>query len=181
MLSTDSMCRLLIVCLILLATASVMAVGVHAAPDVKALVSWKVFATGLDNPRGLHFGPDGNLYVAEGGKGGSHTTSEQDCAQVPVPSGPYSGGMTARISRITRDGKRTTVTDGLPSTQTSPKSGNDVSGVADVAFLDGTLYALTAGAGCSHGNKGTVNALLRITIDSTDKQPAQATQVVDLS
>jgi glucose/arabinose dehydrogenase len=26
-----------------------------------------VFAEGLDNPRGLEFGPDGLLYVAEGG------------------------------------------------------------------------------------------------------------------
>ena len=30
-----------------------------------------VFATGLDNPRGLKFGPDGELYVAEGGAAGT--------------------------------------------------------------------------------------------------------------
>jgi hypothetical protein len=32
------------------------------------------FATGLDSPRGLAFGPDGYLGVAEGGRGGTATT-----------------------------------------------------------------------------------------------------------
>jgi hypothetical protein len=140
-----------------------------------APVPWEVFARGLDNPRGLHFGPDGTLYVAEGGRGGTKITTRQDCEQVPEPSGPYRGGMTGRISKIDATGKRTTVIDGLPSTQTAPQSGGSVSGVADVAFLGDTLYALITGAGCSHGNKGTVNALLRITADG------KASQVADLS
>src|SRR5581483_8209664 len=37
------------------------------APSHRASAVATVFATGLVNPRGLTFGPDGKLYVAEGG------------------------------------------------------------------------------------------------------------------
>jgi hypothetical protein len=126
-----------------------------------------VFASGLDNPRGLAFGPDGDLYVAEGGLGGSLTTTEEDCSQVPSPVGPYSGGFTSRISRFDPNGVRTIVADGLPSSQTSPGSGSLVSGVADVAFVGDQLYAIEAGAGCSHGLLGTDNEILRVDPDGT--------------
>ncbi len=150
-------------------------VSAQATPKGQTSASWEVFVTGLDAPRGLAFGPDGSLYVAEGGRGGTSTTTRRDCAQLPAPSGPYRGGKTARISKISATGQRVTVIDGLPSTQTAPQSGSDVSGVAAVAFVDDTLYALTAGAGCSHGNRGTVNAVLRISAGG------QASQVADLS
>jgi len=121
-----------------------------------------VITTGLLNPRGLKFGPGGDLYVAEGGTGGP-LSSIGSCAQVVAPVGPYTGGFTSRISRINvGTGSRTTVIDGLPSSQTSPALGGLVSGVADVAFLGNTLYALLAGAGCSHGLAGTTNGIIRV-------------------
>ena len=114
----------------------------------------ELFATGLDNPRGLTFGPDGDLYIAEGGLGGAATTTAAQCEQVPAPVGPYSGGFTARISKIDPSGVRTTVAQGLPSSQTSPLLGSLVSGIADVAFINDELYALEAAAGCSHDPAG---------------------------
>jgi hypothetical protein len=120
-----------------------------------------VFATGLNNPRGLKFGPDGFLYVAEGGLGGLDST-RGECDSVVAPIGPYTGGMTGRISRISPSGVRSTVVDNLPSSQTSVASGSLVSGVADVEFIGNTLYAIFAGAGCSHGVSGIPNAVIRV-------------------
>lgn len=103
------------------------------------------------------------------------TTTAADCEQVPAPVGPYSGGMTAKIAKIDKDGKITVIADKLPSSQTSPQMENLVSGVADVAFIDDTLYALISGAGCSHGLKGTVNSVVKVNTDGT------VTQIADLS
>ena len=134
-----------------------------AAPTPEAAVT--VFARGLINPRGLKFGPDGNLYVAEGGTGGTHTTQ---CQQVVPPVGPYLGSETGgRISMISPTGVRTTVTNTLPSSQTSPNLGNLVSGVADVEFVGSTLYAILAGAGCSHGVSSLPNGIVKVNSNGT--------------
>ncbi len=121
----------------------------------------RVIATGLLGPRGLAFAPDGSLYVAEAGLGGDRLTVG-DCRQIPGPVGPYSGGMTGRISRVGPDGSRSTVADGLPSSRSRPEVGESVSGVADVALVDGDLYALISGAGCSHGLADTTNGIYRV-------------------
>jgi sugar lactone lactonase YvrE len=146
----------------------------QAKASTHSSTQFTVFATGLNNPRGLTFGPDGNLYVAEGGLGGTSSTVGI-CTQVVPPVGPYTGGFTARISKISPDGALTTVADNLPSDQTSPAEGSAVSGVADVKFIDGTLYGLESGAGCSHGLAGTDNNIFRVNADGS------TTTVADLS
>jgi hypothetical protein len=37
-------------------------------------------------------------------------------------------------------------------------------GVGDVAFLDGDLYAVLAGGGCSHGNTAFPNAVIKVNV-----------------
>jgi hypothetical protein len=119
---------------------------------------FKVYATKLDAPRGLRFGADGYLYVAEAGTGGTTSTIGK-CPQVPGPVGPYTGGTTGRISKVSSSGKVTTVASGFPSTQDAQ---GDLIGVADVAFLDDTLYAVVAGGGCSHGHTGFASGIARV-------------------
>jgi hypothetical protein len=153
--------------------ASALAVSVtgSAAPITDSTaqnVKISVFSSGLNNPRGLKFGPDGNLYVAEGGVGGTQLPPDNPKCFVVPPVGPYHGSATgSRISRIDANGKRTTVVDHLPSSQTSPALGSLVSGVADIAFIGNTMYAILSGAGCSHGVPTVPNSVIRIHRDGT--------------
>jgi len=129
------------------AIAVFVAAGATASAQAGDGVS--VFASSFNDPRGVKFGPDGYLYVAEAGTGGPNSTAGQ-CPQVPggTSPGPYTGGFTARISKVSPHGKVTTVIDGLPS---GINANNATQGVADIAFIDDELYALVSGGGCSHG------------------------------
>src|SRR6266487_1794080 len=66
--------------------------------------------------------------VERGGTGGAKSTTPAQCTQVPFPIGPYTGGFTARISKISPAGVVSTVADNLPSSQTNPASGGLTSG-----------------------------------------------------
>jgi hypothetical protein len=140
-------------------------------------ITSKVIVTGLNDPRGLKFGPDNMLYVAEGGVGGTNSTVGQ-CAQVPSTGpGPYLGSNTgSRISKIDWNGVRTTVADNLPSSVSSPASGSGISGVADVEFVGNTLYGLLTGAGCSHGVADIPNGIFKVNPDKTWTMVANTSQ-----
>lgn len=133
-----------------------------SGPVGVAQASYTIFASGLENPRGLAFSPEGVLYVAEAGTGGSSFTTSDQCLQVPFPIGPYTAGLTSRISKIDANGTQTIVSDGLPSDETNPASGGFLSGIADVAFIGNRLYALSSGGGCSHGLAGTYNGVFQV-------------------
>lgn len=132
----------------------------------------KVFATGLNNPRGLKFGPDGYLYVAEAGIGGTHTSTT--CTQVIPPIGPYLGSTTgSRILRVDAHGNVSTWVDNIPSSQNNV---SDINGVADIAFVGNTLYGVLAGAGCSHGVPTIPNGVIKVNHDRTWKMIANLSE-----
>lgn len=112
-------------------------------------------ASGFAYPRGLEFGPDGYLYVALAGMGG---TTPASCEDVIAPVGPYYGGNTASIVKISPAGEVTTVASGLPS---QVNALGFTSGVADIAFIGNQLYALVS-AGCSHGNGNFPSSVVKI-------------------
>ena len=123
-----------------------------------------VFATGLNNPRGLKFGPDCHLYVAEAGLGNGTTNSDALCPRSVPYDAPYHGStIGGRISKINANGVRTTVTDKLPTIRSSF---NDILGATDVAFIGNQLYALLY-AGCGHGVPSVPSCIAKINNNGT--------------
>jgi hypothetical protein len=117
------------------ATASAQSGGMQLPPGSA------VYAAGLVNPRGFTWDGDGAMVVASAGTGGATMSTVQ--AAITEVYGPFYIGMTAAIDKIT-NGCPTPVVSNLPSAAAVLAG---TYGVADVAVLDGQLYALLVGGG----------------------------------
>jgi len=128
--------------------------------------SFTTYATGLTSPRGLTFGPDGLLYVAEAGVGGGTTAADIDpnCPAMVNVFSPFAGGYSGRVIRVLPDGTTETVADNLPSVTDNTLTSF---GPTDVAFVGETLYVLIELGGCSHGLPEDLPAILRVNPDGS--------------
>lgn len=103
---------------------------IAACLAVAATISFSVAAAtttvvmeGLDNPRGLAFGPEGALYVVEAGRGGS--------GPCPVLRGaPQCFGLSGAVTRLWR-GRQERVATGLPS---MANPAGEATGAHDISF-----------------------------------------------
>jgi hypothetical protein len=119
---------------------ALVAAAVCLLPSLAAAQA-RVIASGLDNPRGLAFSPEGRLYVAEAGRGGNGACilagdGQQACYGET--------GAVTRIDPFDDDPPRRVVT-GLPSI--APAGGFGASGPVDIDFLGGGNAQLVMGLG----------------------------------
>jgi hypothetical protein len=126
------------------AALAIPAVGLAAS-------SPQAVMTGLDNPRGLAWGPEGGLYVAEAGRGGSGV-----CVPSPdVPTAVRCYGATGAVSRLWH-GVQERVVTGLPSVA-FPPAGATAAGPQHVSFQGRGGLFITIGCSC---NKATPTGAL---------------------
>lgn len=128
----------------ILAVAAGVALSFGAAPAAAATYVAQVIASGLDNPRGLAFGPDGALYVAEAG------TYNPGGPVAPGGEGDAASGSTSAVTRIS-GGSQSRVLSGLPSF--AGVGGDSASGAQDVAFANGVGYVIV-GLGANPAVRG---------------------------
>lgn len=130
--------------------ATPMASPEAAAPmEMPPPPDWaEVVATGLANPRGMVFGDDGSLYIAEAGVGG-----DGPCAMGPEGN-EECFGLSGGVTKVTADGTERII-DGLASRAAA--GGQAATGPNGVAVTGDAVYVLI-GLGGDPANRVDVDA-----------------------
>ncbi len=122
-------------------------IGASVKVNLGQSVGTDVIASNLNNPRGLNFGPEGALYVAEAGFGGAGPCAEG-------PEGLRCFGTTGSVTRIDLNSQVVTrVATGLPSLA-SP-DGSFATGVHDISLHGRGKALFTTGFAGHPGNRIT--------------------------
>ncbi len=102
-----------------------------------------VIATGLDNPRHVALAPNGDVYVAEAGRGGDHNTADScfDSAEGFACTGD--SGAVTRISKHWWRNDQERVVTGLASF--APADGSSAIGPHGIFVKSGKLYVTNGG------------------------------------
>ncbi|MEH2373648.1 ScyD/ScyE family protein [Nostoc sp.] len=125
-----------------LTSATFCFAAICGAPSVQA-ATLTTIVDGISNARGVSFGPDGSLYVAEPGIGGNGNCQ-------PSPSTlfqPICAGNTSSLVKVTPDGTKQRLLTNFESLAEQP-TGNQGAGIEDIQFDSlGNAYLLTGFAG----------------------------------
>jgi hypothetical protein len=109
-----------------------------------------IVATGLDSPRHLTFSADGELYVAEAGRGGPRPGAAGPVSCATHPLGLFCFGRTGAITHISNTGPDERVVSGLPSISNgSEPVGPEALGPSDIAFTGSQKFVVSIGIGGS--------------------------------
>jgi len=131
--------RTLLAFVAIAAVAAVPSAQAHS-PKSSPPTPWTVVASGLDNPRGLAIAKNGDIWVAEAGKGGAGPCQ-------PGPEGPpntcfgASGAYT-----LVHDGLQKRVVTGLPSFG-DEGTGDNAIGASDIVVNGSHVTGLIGGGG----------------------------------
>ena len=129
----------------LLPLTAAVALVVAAPASADGVDDVDVIASGLDNPRHLAVSHNGDVYVAEAGRGGDPTTSNS-CFD--TPAGVSCTGATGAVTRISRRGRhghhhQDRIATGLASY--APATGNEAIGPHGIFVKGGELYITNGG------------------------------------
>jgi plastocyanin len=131
------------------------------ATPVASTEGLSLAASGLENPRGFDWGPDGALYVAE-----ASITPAGGTGATPASAPPATAGLDGDIVKIVAGACPTVFQGNLPSS--GGEGGPDL-GPAAIEILNGQVYLLDEGGGAAHGNPLTPDGIYLIPGDGSAK------------